>query len=272
MPVVFTCKHCQRSVTLSSRHAGHRVPCPHCHQPITVPEAKTSPAVAIAEPPSPAIAPPPVKVSETLTPPPAPSIALPDDDRDVVVVTRTVVLMQGSLLLLLALVGFVCGYFIARSYGPSGTNAPQPSFITGNIRYQRQDNSLASDNGAVVLLLPARETPDRISKLSVFGLRPQDTQTGSSGTNSDALRAIGGDMCRATGEGFFHLRVRDSGEYFVLFLSAHLQRSSDEPLDRQMLAELGRYVDRANELVGGSALIWKRMEIDQDIEMNEVMK
>jgi hypothetical protein len=271
MPVVFTCEHCQGCITLSSRHAGRRLLCPHCQQPILVPSAQSSTA-AILEPPPPISAPPLAATPEHLTPPPAPASAVPDDDRDVVVVTRTVVLMQGSLLLLLALIGFVSGYFVARSYGPASAHVPQPSFITGILRYQRGNNRPAADDGAVVLLLPAKEVPDRMSRLSVFGLRPQDTQAGPSGTNSDALRAMGGDLCRATGEGFYHLRVRDSGEYYVLFLSAHLQRADDEPLNRQMLAELGRYVDRANELIGGNAFVWKRMTIDHDVEMNEVLK
>lgn len=271
MPVVFTCEHCRRSVTVSSRLAGQETSCPHCRQSILVP----APASASPTPDAPhaAAVPPPRQAPPPLAPPPAPSSFPGQQSRDdVVVVTHTVVWMQGSLLVLLALLGFVSGYFVARSYGPVATHVAQPSFITGTVKYQKADSSLVADRNAVVLLFPVRDAPDRTSKLSVYGLRPQDTSAGPSDSSESALRAIGADICRATTEGFYHLRVRDQGDYFVLYLSAHLQRSSDEPLDRQMLAELGRYVDRANELLGASAFAWKRVTIRGDQEMNQVIR
>jgi len=220
----------------------------------------------MAESPPP-IAPPPVRVPEPPAPP-AP-VAAADDRPDVVVVTRSVVIMQGSLLILLALVGFVSGYFVARSYGPASSHTPQPSFITGIVQFQRGNERVAADQGAVVLLLPVESSVDRYSKLPVYGLRPQDAGNDANATDSEALRALGGDLCRATGEGFYHLRVRDTGDYFLLYLSAHLERTETEPLDRQMLAELGRYVDRANELIGPNAFVWKRITIEHDLELNQ---
>jgi hypothetical protein len=79
-------------------------------------------------------------------------------------------------------------------------------------------------------------------------------------------------MCRASGDGFYHLRVRDTGRYYLLFLSANADRQSEEPLDRRVLAELGRYVDRANEMLGDAAFDWREMEIRGDAEINAAFR
>lgn len=35
--IVFRCTHCSRSLQIDSAHAGARISCPYCHQPIVVP-------------------------------------------------------------------------------------------------------------------------------------------------------------------------------------------------------------------------------------------
>jgi hypothetical protein len=191
---------------------------------------------------------------------------------DELIISRRVVYTQTGLLLIVGLVGLASGYFLAQSYGPLRTRVPQPCFVTGQVRVQRGDGTRIADSGAVALLLPQDAQPDRGGKLSVEGLRPQDEPLGPSDNTLQSLRSLGGDLCRASGDGFYHLRVRDRGRYFLLFLSTRAQRNVAEPIDRRVLAELGRYVDRANELLGIDAFEWHEVTIEGDQTVNVVFK
>ncbi len=306
MPLVISCDHCRREIKVSSRFAGREVACPHCKRRFQVPgeELASRPLPPVPAPPAatmtatvappvlapPVLAPPstwsetesrgdgggePELIHESLHEPLAPPVAAPPrrsdepraESRDTIVVTRTVILMQGALLGLMAMAGFVAGMLLARSYGTTPGRAAQPCFLTGKVLVQRGDAPLP-DAGAVVLLFPQGERPDRGSKVSIAGLRPQDANPSAVGQSDQALRTFGADVCRVTEDGYFHLRVRDVGKYHVLVLSGRMLRDTSEALDRRMLAELGRYVDRANELIGPNAFQWREVDVRGDDQFN----
>lgn len=174
--------------------------------------------------------------------------------------------MQGALLAMMLVIGLITGWLLAGAYGISAAPQAQPAFLTGKVQIER-NGAVQPDAGAVLLLLPADNRPSASNKIPIVGLRPQDPPLDSNDATLSALRSIGGDVARTSGDGFFHLRVRATGRYFLLALSARAQRDVAEPLDRKMLAELGRYVDRANELLGSNAFEWRTVDIVDDQQL-----
>lgn len=78
MPIRFACEHCDSTLSVSSRKAGHQVMCPKCRQQTPVPlPAREPAAVAATEKSSPSIAPPPPR-SDAAAPDsePQPSVAI----------------------------------------------------------------------------------------------------------------------------------------------------------------------------------------------------
>jgi hypothetical protein len=64
------------------------------------------------------------------------------------------------------------------------------------------------------------------------------------------------------------LRVRDAGPYFLLYLSRAKAPAGATRVDRQVLAELGRYVDRPNELLAENAFQWRSLDVQRDLTLN----
>jgi len=70
-------------------------------------------------------------------------------------------------------------------------------------------------------------------------------------------RAIVGD------NGNFNLRLPAGGDYYLLVISEHAKRTAEKPVFRD-LAELGRYVSSAYDLIGRSDYRWTRKSITKD--------
>lgn len=285
MLVHVTCGRCQRQVKVSSRFAGRDVACPHCRGTIAVPPSVSGPNSAEPAPVGDRDAavsgsmPPPVPENgpstgvdsprfEWLEPPPLleprETAAPTSQAAERIAVSRSVILMQGVLLALTAIAGFVFGWMTGVGQGSGKGAAVQPCFLDGKVMRAGEDGPARPDAGAVVLIFPRDERPDAGSRVPVAGLRPNEEDLETRKRSGTLLRAMGADLSRAGDDGHYHLRVRRAGHYYVLSLSGNIRRNSAEPLDRTMLAELGRYVDRANELIGSSAFQWRELEIRSD--------
>ena len=177
-----------------------------------------------------------------------------------VFVPSSVIVMQGLLLAVMAVAGIGVGWFVAER--DRMLRAPQPSFLTGTVRVALADGSQQVDEGAIVLLLPETERPERSGRLSVSQLL-QSSGSQEGGSTVELVRTWGGDLCRVETGGFYYLRAKDAGTYYVLFLSSH-SRSEAKDLDRQVLAELGRYVDRPHDLLGARRFAWHKIQLSAD--------
>jgi hypothetical protein len=51
--MLFTCPHCQRSLSVAKSTTGMTLPCPMCYRPVTVPAAPLASAVTTPNPPTP---------------------------------------------------------------------------------------------------------------------------------------------------------------------------------------------------------------------------
>jgi hypothetical protein len=131
MPVRFLCPACHQLLSIASRKVGSEVDCPKCRSTIIVPdphdeqapepsnpfehaglEAALS-AISASEKPAPKTAPPTdsLPAMPLLHQPPTNPAKTSDDD-SFVVISRRVLYLQATLLALVAIVAFVCGYFI----------------------------------------------------------------------------------------------------------------------------------------------------------------
>ncbi|MBW3597998.1 MAG: hypothetical protein KY475_12065 [Planctomycetes bacterium] len=295
MPVRFRCEHCQQRLSVGSKKAGAVVSCPQCKNKVTVPAEEPS-----AQPPAPAeafSAAPPTDAGPSTAVGEEP--ATPDEDYpefpdyeyeteyvyveedeapstrqpldlDKVAVPRWILYAQGALLGLVALVSFAFGVVIGGA-APESENADAggPWSVAGSVAYDAGDNLPTPDSGATVILLPEDARPEAKAPTAPF--RPDGEPLDPADPALAAIQQIGGDAAKADAEGQFRMSVPRSGAYFVLIVSAHLDRSGERPAP-QHLAELGRYFQSAPELLGDSRYVWTRRRIDENEEISHVFR
>lgn len=303
MPVKFHCQHCDSTLSVSSRKVGQKVTCPRCHQFATVPFpdatsalaeqpiksttelapkgaapeplAETLPATALPLPPPP----PPdyddapgwnsgedevtwVYESEQPTHAYDPQAALIDYDK--VALPRYVLYGQGALLGVVAFVSLLLGILIGRGTTPTVQVAgpAKPCNLTGKVSYLSSSGNKVPDAGAVVIVLPKGERP--AEKAPIEGLRPGDPLPGDDQPSLSRIKGIGGDYTRANEQGEFKVRVPSTGDYFVLVLAKGAARKQSDTLNRDDLAEMGRYFLPAPDLIGDRKYLWQTESIKRD--------
>jgi hypothetical protein len=121
-----------------------------------------------------------------------------------------------------------------------------------------------------VLLAPEDARPEQ--KAAVASFLPGGALVDASDPAVLALREIGGDFTRADGQGRFRLVVPRPGSYFLLIISAHRNRPAGERAAPQDLAELGRYVESAPELLGQKQYRWIRRRFDESEDVSHVFR
>ncbi len=178
---------------------------------------------------------------------------------------RFVLYGQGILLLAVAMMALTLGIMIGRGSAPravvkSGT--PTPFFLTGNVLHKTSGGRSVPDAGAVVIVVPQDRRPT--DKAPIEGLRPDDPLPEPDQPSLSRIKTIGGDYARADEQGYFKLRVPDSGEYFLLVVSRHSQRKASERLDPVHLAQMGRYFLPAPDLLGDRGYRWRAEAIKRD--------
>jgi hypothetical protein len=186
-------------------------------------------------------------------------------DENSIAVPRSVIYVQGALLGIVAIVAFVLGTFFSSIF-PDSAPPPAPSgpcTIVGQVAHMANEGRRVPDVGSAVLAVPAERLPDE--KFAVIGLRTQDTPLAPGAPTLQGLHLLGGDYARADREGGYRLRLPGAGDYFVLVISASSRRARNEIPSRKHLAELGRYVTSAIDLLGDQHYRWTRHQIKSDV-------
>lgn len=287
MPIRFACEHCGARLSVSSRKAGARAKCPKCQESIAVPtpEEDKQPSETVEEKEREEDA-----TGQQEDGDPFSQFLVYDDETELVYVTedeeetpyaedvpvdptkvavpRRILYMQGILLGVVAVVFFTLGLFVGfGTSGPSDEDdVAQPCIISGRIAFGNGGDATTPDDGAVAIVVPRNVHPEE--KADIDGLRPQDPPPNKSHSGLLAIQSIGGDYARADQDGRFRLRVGDTGEYFVLVISANRPRSDDmQPGD---LAQIGRFFQLTPDLLGGNEYRWQEETIRRDRELNFV--
>ncbi|MFO1094850.1 MAG: hypothetical protein U0992_16335 [Planctomycetaceae bacterium] len=77
----------------------------------------------------------------------------------------------------------------------------------------------------------------------------------------DAIRKLGGDYAIADAHGRYVLQL-PAGRYQILFLSRHLSRNSEQPLDLHLNSILASFFDQPQGLVGSVLVESQAIEFD----------
>ena len=198
---------------------------------------------------------------------PQPAAADPPPRSDRVLVSRRVIYLQGVLLAVVGSGAFALGILVARSGVDSGAalSAGRDGLclVRGCVTYRMRSGRAMPDTGSAVLVLPADARPDE--KLPHLGLRPSDAWPPDEHSVWRALHVLGGGYARADRHGRYELELPKTGTYWLLVLSAHSRRGAGKSLPVKDLAELGRYVDSAPDLLGADDYRWARRTISSDV-------
>lgn len=168
------------------------------------------------------------------------------------------VVTQVVLLAVMLGVGFGLGRLSRQSTGPTSEDAAsQPAVVTGRVMYATSGGTSFPDEGAVVMILPAKTRPAADEKIPYEGLRPTDLPPNARSTSMERLQVLGGAYTRTDAGGEFRVNLPRGGEYYVLIVSNHGVRKSQTIPNRTDLAQLGRYVSMASELLGDRRYHWR---------------
>jgi hypothetical protein len=186
--------------------------------------------------------------------------------RDMVLFPRRLLYYQALVGVGLAAAAFALGYWIgsgnATPERPNAAAAPgqQRVWVEGRLSYSPQAGQDVADADAVIVVLPAGESPLR--PLAVEGLRPQDPPPADSQPGLQAIRQLGGAYTRARASGEFSLVVPQPGKYHVLIVSRHAVRSAGSPIREVDLIEMNRYFQSAAALIATAQYRWTTEAID----------
>jgi hypothetical protein len=183
-------------------------------------------------------------------------------------IPRYVLYSQGFLLGVVALAFFVFGLIVG---GRSGIQSAElsthsPCTVTGSILFDDATDAALPDEGSVVILLPVARRPDE--KIAADGLQPAAPAPQDDHPGVTMLRGLGGDYARVDRRGRFQVRATTTGRYFLLVISRHRQRDANEHPKANELAQLGRYVIPATQLLGQSRYQWQEVLLRADRQHN----
>jgi hypothetical protein len=180
-----------------------------------------------------------------------------------VTVPRRYVYYQGFLLGAVALGFFVFGLMVGGHSGPDLPGAPlQPCTITGEILYGTSAQRASADAGARVIVVPQAARPDQ--KAAAAGLRPDDPAPADGHVGVALLRSLGGDVDSVDERGHFRCRVPSPGRYYMLVISRHAKRPEHEALAGRDLAQIGRYISPAANLLESQQYTWQELRVRGD--------
>ena len=285
MPIRFYCRRCQQLLAIASRKGGTEIDCPKCGQrqavPAADPGALATPGNALedvdvaqmlGQPDPGSVRPPPAPPRvDRLAPPPhaGPMPAPPALPPGMVLVRRRMIHLQAAFFFALTAAMFGLGYWLGSQRAPTPTAAPaadaeapaiEPSLVEGLVVYEDEAGKLLGDVGGVVLALPEGRPPKE--PLVLAGMEPNPAPVDPTKPQSperqkvvDQVGALGGACARVEAKGSFSLVLRP-GNYRILFVSAHARRPKGDDINEADLAEMRRYLDAPEKLIGAWKYSW----------------
>jgi phage FluMu protein Com len=194
-------------------------------------------------------------------------------DKTKVAVPRAVLYTQGALLGVVAIGMFAFGWFVG-----SATSTPRispeedltPRVVRGTLLFKDSAGRDQPDAGSVVIMVPEESRPGPDDKVDIDGLRPDDPLPGELHPALQRISVMGGAYTRTDADGDFRLQVPKRGKYFLLIISGNTHRSGADELNKEHLAQMGRYFIRAVELLGDNRFRWTEEAIAQDVRRDFV--
>jgi hypothetical protein len=184
-------------------------------------------------------------------------------DLGYVTFSRRVLYVQGALISVVALFGFVLGYYVGRSQAEPivVSHTPEKVLITGRVIYENSLGQKLPDGGAVVLAMSSGRRVPRAERPSLVGLGPANPPLDDNDPVITTIRNLGGAYARADEQGRIELTLRP-GEYFVLWVSRGATRSASAIPRSEDLNTLGALVRDADQLIGEQRYVLASVELD----------
>ncbi|MCH2397789.1 MAG: hypothetical protein MK364_01665, partial [Pirellulales bacterium] len=146
-------------------------------------------------------------------------------DANKVAVPRKVIYLQGILLSLVAISCFSLGMLVGQQNSalPSRSASSQPCLIQGLVSYTSNSGQRMPDDRAVIIAIPETLKLDEKLNHRELGVteHPPDANR-----HPDVLllRSSGGNHTWSNARGEYRIQLRQTGDYFFLFLSRHHPR------------------------------------------------
>lgn len=190
-----------------------------------------------------------------------------------IAVSRRVVYAQGILLGVVAIGMFAFGWFVGSATttpGPSPEEDLTPRIVRGTLTFTDSAGRDQPDAGSVVIMVPEELRPGPDDKVDIEGLRPDDPLPGENHPALQRIAVMGGAYARTDAEGEYRLQLPKRGAYFLLIISGNMHRSGADELNKEHLAQMGRYFIRATDLLGDRRFRWTEERIGQDVRRDYV--
>jgi phage FluMu protein Com len=194
-------------------------------------------------------------------------------DHTKLAVSRRIVYAQGVLLGVVAIGMFAFGWFVG-----SATSTPKaspeedltPRVVRGTLHFKDSSGRDQPDAGSVVIMVPEESRPGQNDKVDIDGLRPDDPPPDETHPALQRIAVMGGAYARTDANGEYRLQLPKRGKYFLLIISGNTYRSGASDLNKEHLAQMGRYFIRATELLGDNRFRWSEERIGQDVRRDFV--
>lgn len=300
MPIRFPCSHCGQLLGIASRKVGSAINCPKCGSVQTVPTPEAAEAalamrrfarsavqfesastvVVYEDQPAPGTLDPPgaaLAGGSAVQTPAHPRAEVPAAGEplpaDMILFPRRTFYIHGVLFILLFATGLGAGYLIGRGNRQfaqqvmTEQQARERVLVEGKLLYEPGTGQPAGDENSLVIALPEGKRPERL--LSVQGIRAQDPAPPPSHRTLQAIKELGGAYARADADGAFSL-VLPEGEYYLLIVSAHVTRPSQEPIGEADMLQMGEYFQLVEHLIGPYKYRWGREKVVQGFNPIEI--
>ena len=287
--VRFACEQCDQLLSIGTSRIGRTIKCPKCETPNEVPDEETAAAqLAQRQERKEARR---QQSDEDLS-----QFEVFDDETEFIVeqesdggyyydrqvdqskvaVPRSILYVQGGLLGFVSLAAFAFGWFVgASTTSPTTANVDDntPRVIRGTLTFKDDTNRDQPDAGSVVIMLPQDSRPAAGEKVDALGLRPDDPEP-DPGTHPglQQISVLGGAYTRTNADGEFRVQLPRRGTYFLLIISGNTVRSGGEDLDKEHLAQMGRYFVPATELIGQNRFRWSEERVGRDMRLDHLFE
>jgi len=184
--------------------------------------------------------------------------------------------IQAALILVMATVTFLAGFFIGRGTAEHEFNAMeeearQRSFLEGSVYYNQTADERTGDMGTVVILLPEMGLSEVLKeRIPTDGLRPGDPVPPDEMPSMQLLKKADGLYAQVDKDGDFHMKVPDTGIYNLLIISKNTNRGNNDNLNEADEFSMDRYFRDVTSLIGENKFKWQQIEVTRIMQPLEI--
>ena len=158
--------------------------------------------------------------------------------------------VQGVLIALVGVGGVFLGFLIAgRHTNRLPANDPAASIsVNFRVMFKGASDTLAPDDGAVVIAWPKDQTPSPVDRLTETNFSPD--RGPPTPEELQTLKKLGGAYARSDAKGNATMTLSKSGDYSVCYISRRTRRAAQAAPGPDDVSNLSRYFQQPRNLLG----------------------